>query len=320
MKAAQLVAPKRFTMVEVPMPAPRDGECLVRLEAVSICGSDIRQVYDVVHPEEAYPMAPGRPGHECVGTVVESRDEGVREGQRVIVLPLNMGGLQEYVAAPASRLVPVPQNGSPEAWVMCQPLGTVLYACARLGSLLGKTVAVVGQGAIGLAFTMVLERLGAERIIGLDLLDYRLEWSRRMGATHTVNPMRVNAQEALDELTGGRRADIVVEAAGMPDAVNLALSLARLEGTVLCFGLAREFRIPMDHEALVHRLLTVIGTSSARSAAPAEGVRQMVRLVERGWLDPSRLITHRMGLGEVQRAYDMYTNYEDRIIKVVMTV
>ena len=320
MRAAQLIAPRRFAIVDVPDPEPRDGECLVKLERVSICGSDIRRVYDVVRPEEEYPMAPGRPCHECVGTVVESRTEEVRQGQRVIVLPSNMNGLAQYLVEGPQRIIPLPDHGDPERWIMCQPVGTVLYSCSRVGSVVGKTVAVVGQGAIGLGFTMILERLGAERVVALDLLDYRLEWSRRVGATHTINPMRENALEALLEVTHGRKADVVVEAAGMPDSMNLALSLARSEGTVVLFGLSREQRFPIDHDAIVHNLLTVIGTASARTAAPTQAIKQLVGLVERGWVDPSCLITHRLPFHDLQRAYDMYTAYEDNVVKVVMSV
>ena len=87
MKAAHLAGPKRFEMVDAEMPVARDGECLIRLECVSICGSDIRHGYGDFHPEEEYPLILGKPCHECAGTVVESRTDEFREGQRVIVLP-----------------------------------------------------------------------------------------------------------------------------------------------------------------------------------------------------------------------------------------
>ena len=87
MKAAQLVGPKRFQFVDVEMPTAKDGECLVKLERVSICGSDIRDGYGPVLPEEEYPFPAGKPCHELAGVVVESRTDEFREGQRAIVLP-----------------------------------------------------------------------------------------------------------------------------------------------------------------------------------------------------------------------------------------
>ena len=66
MKAAQLMGPKRFEFVEVEQPTPADGQCLIKLERISVCGSDIRNIYGPVHPEEDYPMPVGRPCHEIV--------------------------------------------------------------------------------------------------------------------------------------------------------------------------------------------------------------------------------------------------------------
>ena len=82
MKAAQLVGPKRFEMMDVDTPTPGDGECLVKLERWSVCGSDIRHGYGPIHPEEEYPMPIGTPGHEIAGMVVESRTDEIREGAK----------------------------------------------------------------------------------------------------------------------------------------------------------------------------------------------------------------------------------------------
>src|SRR5262252_7804330 len=100
MKAAQLVGPKLFEFLDVEMPTINDGECLVKLERVSICGSDIRHGYGPVYSGEHYPLTVGRPCHECAGVVVQSRTDAIHEGQRVIVLPgAGMGGLAEYLAS-----------------------------------------------------------------------------------------------------------------------------------------------------------------------------------------------------------------------------
>ena len=84
MKAARLTSPKTFEFMEVETPTPADGQCLIKLESVSVCGSDIRSTYGPTHPEEEYPMAPGRPCHEVAGVVVESRTDAFKVGQRVM--------------------------------------------------------------------------------------------------------------------------------------------------------------------------------------------------------------------------------------------
>ena len=104
MKAAQLVGPKLFEFTDIEMPTIKDGECLVKLERVSICGSDIRHGYGPKYTQDHYPLTVGRPCHECAGTVVQSRTDAFHEGQRVIVLPgAGMGGLAEYLASNPGR-------------------------------------------------------------------------------------------------------------------------------------------------------------------------------------------------------------------------
>jgi L-iditol 2-dehydrogenase len=319
MRAARLTAPKRFEFLDVETPVPEEGQCLIKVERVGICGSDIRRGYDHSFPEESYPLPVGFPCHECAGVIVESRCEEYKEGQRVIVLPFHLGGLVEYIAAPANRIIPLPEWGDLTDWLPCQPSGTVLYSCQRMGGVLGKRVAVIGQGGIGLSFTMILSRLGA-RVIALDLLEYRLSFSREVGATHTVNASRDNPLEAVLELTDGQGADIVVEAAGEPEAVNEAILLAKKEGLVILFGIMREERIPLDHARLMDKQLTLQPTASARTADPTRAIKEMVALRERGWIDPARLITHRLTFDEVQKAYDLYDKRQDNIIKVVMSL
>ncbi len=323
MKAARLVGPKQFELVEAERPRPKDGQCLIKVERVSICGSDIRREYGPIHPEEHYPMPLGVPCHECAGVVVESRSHQFREGQRVIVLPNRggtTGGLVEYIASDPGRVVALPDDGDLGEWLMCQPSGTVLYSCQKMASLLGKTVVIVGQGGIGLSFTMITSRLGAHQVIGVDLLDYRLRWAESMGATSTVNPTREDVVEAVQRLTGGVGADVVVEAAGYPDTLNICFRLVRQFGTVVVFGIQSEQRVSVDHALWMDKQPTIIPTSSARSADPIADIKEMVWLKSRGWADPGRLVTHRLAFNDVQKAYDMYEGQQDNLIKVVMSL
>ena len=172
MKAARLTAPKHFEFVDVETPTAAEGQCLIKIERVSVCGSDIRSSYGPVLPEERYPMNAGRPCHEVAGVIAESRTDGFREGQRVIVIPGgDTGGLAEYITSGPERMALLPDYGTLDEWVMCQPSGTVLYSCQQMPNLLGKTVLVLGQGSIGLSFTMITSRMGARSVIGADLLD-----------------------------------------------------------------------------------------------------------------------------------------------------
>ena len=321
MRAARIVAPKQFEFLDVDMPQAGDGQCLIKLERVSVCGSDIRHGYGPIEPEESYPMPVGRPCHELAGVIVESRTDSYHEGQRVIVIPeRGTGGLMEYMVSHPGRMILLPDEGPLDEWVMCQPPGTVLYSCKRMDTLLQKNVLVLGQGSIGLSFTMLTSRMGARNVIAVDPLDYRLEKAVQMGATHTVNPDQDNLTEAVQEITRGEGPDIVVEAAGYPDTFNEAFRQVRQFGTVILFGIQSDDFVPIEHNLLMEKQPTIYPTTGARSADPISQIQDLVDLRARGWCEPANLITHRLPFSDVQKAYDMYEQRQDNIIKVVMDV
>jgi L-iditol 2-dehydrogenase len=323
MKAAQLVGPKLFDFIDVETPTIKDGECLVKLERVSICGSDIRHGYGPVYNKDDYPQPVGRPCHECAGTIVQSRTDAFHEGQRVIVLPgAGMGGLVEYLPSNPSRLIAVPDDGDLTEWIMCQPSGTVLYSCQRLGSVLGDSVLIMGQGAIGLSFTMLTVMQGARQVIVADLHDYRLQWAKEFGATHTINPRKENLLEAVKELTGGVGPDVTIEAAGFPDTLDTVFRAVRQFGRVVIFGIQGGDIIPVDTRTWMDLQPTIIPTTGARTADPTTHIKNMVDLKKRGVLDPGRMVTHTLNFDveDVNKAYQMYEQYLDNVLKVVMTV
>lgn len=316
MKAARLVGPRRFEFEDAPMPSLQQGEVLVKMEYFSVCGSDLR-TYDRVLPEEAYPLQPGAPCHECVGIVQESRADRLQAGQRVIAL--QAGGLLEYAAVPARNAVPVPDGTDPAKWVLCQPVGTVLYATQQIGTILGKRVVILGQGPIGLSFTDFLSRAAARQEVVADLYDYRLDVARSLGATHTLNPTRDNVIEAVKEITGGELADIAIEACGRPETCHQVFESLRMQGTVVIFGTAHDEDVfEFDWNAMTTKLPRIIVTNSARSGDMPDTVSATVDLVTQGRLSLDHLLTHRMGWEEVGRAYETYSAKLENSLKIVM--
>lgn len=319
MKAWRLTSPKRFELLNVDVPSPKQGECLIKLEKLSICGSDIFLEYNTVQ-EEKYPMHIGAPCHECAGVVVESRTDAFKEAQRVIVLPERSSGLVEYVVSSPGRMVRLPDWGPLDEWVICQPSGTALYACKQMGNVVGKSVLMLGQGAIGLSITMFLERLGAIQIIAADLYDYRLAKAKEFGATDTINPGRVNIDEAVKELTRGEGPDYVVDASGNPSGLDDSIRLVKHRGTVFGFSLVTSETVPIHHFKWMLKEVRIVPTTSALSGTPTLAIEEMVALKARGWADPGRLITHRKSWLEVPECYNMYEKRLDNVIKVVMDV
>ena len=317
MKAARLVGPRQFELMNLDTPAIKPGEALVRMQHLSICGSDLRS-YDHAQPEENYPLPAGAPCHECFGVVEESTDDRLRRGQRVIALT---GGLVEYAAVPVREIVPVAANISDELAVLCQPAGTVLYSVQQMGPILGQRVVVFGQGPIGLSFTDFLVRGGAVQVIVADRHDYRLDVSRKLGATHTVNVTREDVVERVREITGGEMADIAIEACGRPEAFNQMFTSIHHQGLAVLFGLQHDpGPITLDWESMYERLPRMITTSSARSGNRSRTVQNVVDLVSQGRLDLSYLHTHSLPFEQVGEAFEIYSGKKDNSLKVILSV
>ena len=320
MRAARLAGPKHFEFIDTDMPVAGDGECLIKLERVSVCGSDCRHGFNI-HPEEEYPMEPGRPCHELAGVIVESRTDAYREGQRVIAIPARgSGGLMEYMTSDPSRMILLPDEGPLDEWVMCQPSGTVLYSCQQMPNILGKNVVIMGQGSIGLSFAMITSRMGASNVAVVDPLDYRLEKSKHFGSTHQINPDKENVDEAVLDITDGVGPDVIVEASGYPGPFNDCFRLVRQFGTIMVFGVQADDFVPVEHNYIMDKQPRMIGTTGARSGDPTTQIKHMVALRQRGWCEPADLITHRMDFSDVQKAYDMYDTQQDEIIKVIIDI
>ncbi len=325
MRAYQQTGPRRLEQVDVDTPTPGDGQALVKIDCGSVCGSDTHINYEPALPEERYPLAPGAPCHEIAGTIVESRNPDHPVGERVIVLPDPSspggpgGGLGEYIAS--RHLIRLPEHGTTEDWLMCQPTGTVLYSARRWGHSTDKRIAIIGQGAIGLSFSMIAERTGAKQVIGIDLLDYRLDKAREVGATHTVNADKENIVEAVEEITNGEGVDVVVDASADPEGLNQAVGLVNMYGTIIGFSQIPRDQLPtFRHPDWMMKEARIIATGSFISQTPTEAIESMVELRDRGWLDPSVLITHHTAWDDIPDAYEMYAGHTDGVIKTVMDV
>ena len=321
MKAARVVARRKIEFLDVPEPGPlENGEVQVKLESLSICGSDIYLEYDADLPEEDYPFAAGAPMHECAGVVVDSRDPNYKEGQRVIVIPRDVAGMQEQVVQTADKLIKLPEWGDLSEWVMCQHSGTALFSARRWGNPMGKKIAVIGQGGIGLTFTMIAERQGAQQIVGIDLEEYRCRKSSELGATHTINASNENTVEASTEITGGDMYDVVVDASGNPEGLGIAIDLVKNEGQIISFSLVDPTTVSFDHRKWMGKNIQMNATVIAATHEPIQEIMDIVALKERGWIDPGVLKTHDTTFDKAQDAFEMYRLRQDGVIKVAMSI
>jgi threonine dehydrogenase-like Zn-dependent dehydrogenase len=320
LKAARVVARRKIEFLDVPDPSPlQDGEVQIQLESLSVCGSDIYLEYDAELPEENYPFVPGAPMHECAGTIVESRDPDYREGQRVIVIPRDVAGMQEQVVQTADRLIKLPDWGELSEWVMCQHSGTALFSARQWGNPMGRKIAILGQGGIGLTFTMIAERQGAEQVVGIDLEEYRCRKSVVLGATHTINASNESVREAAEEITSGSMFDVVVDASGDPKGLGIAVDLLKNQGQIISFSLVDPSLVTFDHRKWMSKNIQMNATVIAATDEPIQEIRDVVALKERGWIDPGVLKTHEMKFEDAQEVFEMYRLRQNEVIKVAMS-
>jgi len=322
MKAMQVVSRGQAELVEIPKPQVKPNHVLVRASCLSLCGSDIQMLYHA--PEASYPFPPGTTGHEMVGIVEEIQGDTqeaastMKPGDSVLALAPGHRAMAEYYLAPIAHVLPLPSGLPVEQLLQAQQLGTVLFACQRLPNIIGKNVVVIGQGSAGLWFDFQLRRMGAQHVLALDLEEYRLRLSKHYGATHTVHNASQVAEGAVRDIFAGELADVVVEAAGEIESINLAVDLVRQGGDILYFGYPRAQSFDFNFDRLFHkccRASTMVGAAVEKNQT---STRIALELIASGQADALSLITHHFPFAKVKEAYRMHRNRDDDAIKIVI--
>lgn len=318
MRAVQINAPGQSTIIEVPKPKPNPGEVLIRTTQVSLCGSDTHALR-FMEPEE-YPLPPGNSGHEVLGVIdeINAPDSDLKIGDTVLALVQTNQGMAEYATLPAENALPLPDGSSAEHLLQAQQLGTVYYAAQHMFNVVNKDVVVIGQGSAGLWWNYVLRRMGARRVIAVDLQAHRLALSSHYGATHTIHNADISALSQLEELLGGELADVVVEAAGEAESINLAVALVKRLGDVFYFGVPRSHVMPF-HMFEFFRKSPTVQTMVGALTDPGHSCTQMaLDLIASGEADVGPMITHHFPFEEVQDAYDLQYTRDEGAVKIVV--
>lgn len=168
----------------------------------------------------------------------------------------------------------------------------------------GDSVAVIGCGGVGDAAVVGARLAGAAKIIAVDIDDKKLATARRMGATHTVNSRTSDPVEAIQELTGGFGADVVIEAVGRPETYKQAFYARDLAGTVVLVG------VPTPEMQLELPLLDVFGRGGALKSSwygdclPSRDFPMLIDLHQQGRIDLAAFVTETIGLDEVEKAFE----------------
>lgn len=317
MRAGQIVAPRQIEIIDIEKPNLADypdGTIMIKTVHSAICGSDMPS-FVLEHPAQSYPMGPGLSIHEAIGVVTDSKSDKFKVRDEVLALPRHIGGLSEYFLSHESITIPLADFPRKDCILMSQPLGTVVWACRKLPNLLNLDTVIIGQGPMGLLFSHMISNLGARTVITSDLVDFRLAVSKKMCATHTINPAEEDIVTAVDEITQGKMADLVIEVVGhQTETINQCLRLLKRGGTLLAFGVPDDDIYDFHFADFFRKNLRFIG--SVGPDAPSDFPLAM-DMIAQGRLDVSPMITHHLPFTEAQLGFEMALNKKNEAIKIV---
>ena len=321
MPAVLATALKQIRCEEIPVPDPEPGKVLVKTTLASICGSDLHIVYMGWNVHE-FPLPHGYPGHEGVGEVVDGGGTGFEPGELVLTAPNIWGSrcFAGYQLIDPQFLLRLPTDTPQTHLLMAQQLGTVVFGCRRLPSLVGKTVVVVGQGSVGLFHDFMLRRIGAHRIIAIEPVAERLAQGRRMGVDEAVDVTGQRATDAVMDLTNGEGADLVIEGVGSVETFNQTLQLVKPLGQIAVFGLPPTMdRVPFDWDTFFRKRLDLHTVFGAQDEPGLPAFQLAVDFIKSGEIDMEPFVTHRYDINKVQDAFELATSKEDGALKVSLT-
>jgi threonine dehydrogenase-like Zn-dependent dehydrogenase len=337
MKAVVLENPGKAVLKAVQEPQPPGaGEVLLQVRRVGLCGSDLNS-YRGRNPLVSYPRILG---HEIAATVMESGSDGQDwpVGTAVTLSPYSNcgecasclrgrpnacrfnqtlgvqrdGALTEYFVAPLPRLFRA--NLTLKELCLVEPLTVGFHAVARGRVASSDTVAVFGCGGVGLGAVAGAAFRGAT-VIGADLDDRKLEIARKAGATHTVNTAEGDLREQMDEITGGRGPDVVIEAIGLPQTFRGAVEEVAFAGRVVYIGYAKE-HVAYETRLFVQKELDILGS---RNAQP-EDFRDVIRMLEEKRFPVEDAVTHSIPMEETPAILEAWSAEPARFGKIMIEV
>ena len=329
MKAVRLHACGDLRLHEEAVPYPVDGENLVRVTAVGICGSDLLW-FEQGGIGDARLSAPLVLGHEFSGVTEEGRrvavDPAVSCGGCELCRAGNPnlcesvvfaghgrqdGALREFLAWPSRSCFPIPDTLSDADGVMLEPLGVALHAVDLAHLNHDMRVAVLGCGPIGLLILQLVRLFGVRHILATDILPHRLQAARALGATDCRLVDRESAGQSIAGDPGTAYMDVVFEAAGDNAAVETAVDIIRPGGKILLVGIPTDDRTSFRASVARRKGVTFLLVRRMKHTYP-----RAIRLVENGLVDVRSLVTHRFPLERAGEAFSTAARREG--IKVII--
>ena len=330
MLAAVLKDFNNLVLEEILAPKPGTNEVVIRVKACGICATDYKAIKGI-RTNVAFPFIAG---HEASGivTAVGSGVSHVKEGDGVICQPsgycglcehcragnthycdrafttggdgpddVRPGAFAEFMKTDAKCVLAKPAGISFEAAALTEPLSGAWKGVIQYSEMhVGDDVVIIGVGGIGLLCLMVARAAGAGHLIAIDTSAYARGKAMTLGATAAIDPRQGDAREKVYEIIP-HGPDLIVEAAGPIEAVRLMADLRRRGTRWNVFGITTHEVFELDG-GLTHFLE---GRMDASFGTTPLAMQKAIRLMERGLVDPEKIVTHRFALADIQEAIDV---------------
>jgi L-iditol 2-dehydrogenase len=331
MKSARLHAPGDLRCQDEPVPAVGEGEKLLRVKAVGICGSDLHW-FTEGGIGDAKLERPLVLGHEFAGIT--------ENGQRVAVDPAipcgkcefckhghpNLcpdvrfaghggidGALREHMPWDEKYLFPIPDSLTFADGAMLEPLGVAIHAVDLAHLKPGMMVGVFGCGPIGLLIIQLAKLSGAANIVATDKLPWRVDAAKAFGASHAYLVEDRLEDGAIRAATGGRGVDVAFEVAGVQDAVDTSIAAVIPGGKVILAGIPDDDKTSFSASTARRKGLTVKLVRRMKHTYP-----RAIDLVSQGLVDVRSLVTHRFPLEQASEAFGLAERREG--LKIIIEV
>jgi len=334
MKALVCTTPRQFDYINTEMPASAEGETLLKIERVGICGTDLH-AFEGTQPYFNYPRILG---HELAATIVQTKAVGFTAGDKVTMIPymhcgnciacksgkynccVNMrvfgvhidGGMREFVAVPDHALIKS-EGLSLDELALIEPLSIGAHAVKRAAVTKGEFVLIIGAGPIGLGIAQFAKIAGAQVIV-VDVNDDRLQFcTTNVGIEHAINPLKQDVMVSLNQITSNNMPTVVIDATGNLDAINNAFQYLAHGGRYVLVGLQKG-NISFSHPEFHKREATLM---SSRNADVSDFMHVM-DCIKNGLVQPANYITHKVTFSEVATQFETWLDPNSKVVKAMV--
>jgi threonine dehydrogenase-like Zn-dependent dehydrogenase len=329
MRAAFIVAPRKFEIREVPTPGITDGEMLIKIEACGVCSSDMSGYKDSWGEDmrQANPF-PRRAGHEPAGTIVEVGRlvKGFEVGDRITGYFAD-DAYAEYVAVDPNRFAAHRAHGMiiekiPDGIPFEHALGEPLMSCMSIARTttpeFGDYVFQIGAGFMGLGIIAGVSSPKLREYIVADLDDERLELAKSLGATITLNPSKVDVVEEVMKITGGRGVDVAIEVVGRPIGIKMTGDVIKTNrGKLILVGW---HQAPDTYELFNWIKCPIIYSPQGigMSTNYQSELERAMWALKAGIYPMEKLVTHKYKLEDIGEAFEANLSFTPGYIKGVV--